>query len=185
MYALGVDIDKNDLLELLNSATNILGDDSALTAGNLDISSNAPEGKVGILDLGAKKSIVNVLENLDYQVVAIKPDSSAEDILSMNLKGLLISNGPGDPRSLIDVIKTINNLIGKMPIFGICLGHQILSLAFNAETMRMDKGHRGGNHPVKNLKNNTVEITSQNHGFVISKESIEVPNKHTPEPCQL
>jgi len=172
MYALGVDIDKNDLLELLNSATNILGDDSALTAGNLDISSNAPEGKVGILDLGAKKSIVNVLENLNYQVVAIKPDSSAEDILSMNLKGLLISNGPGDPRSLINVIKTINNLIGKIPIFGICLGHQILALTLGAKTKKMKLGHRGANHPVKNLIKGNVEITSQNHGFEVVKNSL-------------
>jgi carbamoyl-phosphate synthase small subunit len=169
MYALGVDIDKNDLLELLNSATNILGDDSALTAGNLDISSNAPEGKVGILDLGAKKSIVNVLENLNYQVVAIKPESSAEDILSMNLKGLLISNGPGDPRSLINVIKTINNLIGKIPIFGICLGHQILSLACGLKVNKLEFGHHGSNHPVKIKGIKKALITAQNHGFAVEE----------------
>ena len=169
MYALGVDVDKNDLLELLNAATNILGDNSALTAGNLEISNNTPEGKVGILDLGAKKSIVDVLENLNYEVIAITPDASAEDILSMKLKGLLISNGPGDPRSLIYVIKTINNLIGKIPIFGICLGHQILSLACGLKVNKLEFGHHGSNHPVKIKGIKKALITAQNHGFAVEE----------------
>jgi carbamoyl-phosphate synthase small subunit len=97
----------------------------------------------------------------------------AQEIIEKNLDGIFLSNGPGDPKNVYKNIKEEldKTLKMKIPTFGICLGHQILSLAFNAETMRMDKGHRGGNHPVKNLKNNTVEITSQNHGFVVSDKN--------------
>ena len=93
--------------------------------------------------------------------------------MKKKLDGIFISNGPGDPKKIYNNIKEeLDRLLKeKIPTFGICLGHQILSLAFNAETMRMDKGHRGGNHPVKNLINNTVEITSQNHGFVVSDKN--------------
>ena len=169
MYALGVDVEKSDLLELLNTATDILGDNSALTAGSLNLNRHMPDGKVGILDLGAKQSIVSVLENLNFQVVSIKPDVSAENILSMNLKGLLISNGPGDPRSLIDVIITVNNLIGKIPIFGICLGHQILSLACGLKVNKLEFGHHGSNHPVKIKGIKKALITAQNHGFAVEE----------------
>ena len=128
MFAIGQEIDKDSLINLVKDARDIIGDNSALTAGSLSLG-NDTEGKVGILDLGAKQSIVNVLKKLNFQTVAISPKESAENILSMNLKGILISNGPGDPRSLEGVIDTVQKLIGNIPIFGICLGHQILSLA--------------------------------------------------------
>ena len=97
----------------------------------------------------------------------------AQEIIEKNLDGIFLSNGPGDPKNVYkNIKKELDKILKeKIPTFGICLGHQILSLAFNAETMRMVKGHRGGNHPVKNLKNNTVEITSQNHGFVVSDKN--------------
>ena len=93
----------------------------------------------------------------------------AKDIINKNFDGFFLSNGPGDPKKVYENIKSeLNKLLNKkIPTFGICLGHQILSLAFNASTARMEKGHRGGNHPVKNLETNKVEITSQNHGFVV------------------
>ncbi len=128
MFAIGQEIDKDSLINLVMNARDIIGDNSALTAGSLNLGDDTV-GKVGILDLGAKQSIVNVLKKLNFQTVAISPKESAENILSMNLKGILISNGPGDPRSLEGVIDTVQKLIGNIPIFGICLGHQILSLA--------------------------------------------------------
>ena len=99
---------------------------------------------------------------------------SSEEIISKNYDGIFLSNGPGDPKKVFSNIeKELTSLINeKIPTFGICLGHQILCLALGAETKRMKKGHRGANHPVKNLLNNKVEITSQNHGFVVIENSI-------------
>ena len=111
MFAIGQEIDKDSLINLVMNARDIIGDNSALTAGSLNLGDDTV-GKVGILDLGAKQSIVNVLKKLNFQTVAISPKESAENILSMNLKGILISNGPGDPRSLEGVIDTVQKLIG-------------------------------------------------------------------------
>ena len=99
---------------------------------------------------------------------------SSQDIINKNYDGIFLSNGPGDPKLVFENIKKDLNLIieKEIPIFGICLGHQILSLALGAETKRMEKGHRGANHPVKNLINEKVEITSQNHGFVVSGSNV-------------
>ncbi len=169
MFALGIDIDSKELKEILSNAKNILGDNSAMTAGNYDIEDNDPEGKVGIIDLGAKKSIVKVLEDNDYKVTMISPNMSFEEILGMNLRGLLISNGPGDPRSLLKVIATIKDLIGKLPIFGICLGHQILGLACGLNVKKMQFGHHGSNHPVEIDGVKKALITAQNHGFSIEE----------------
>ena len=169
MFALGIDIDSKELKEILSNAKNILGDNSAMTAGNYDIEDNDPEGKVGIIDLGAKKSIIKVLEDNDYRVTMISPNKSFEEILGMNLRGLLISNGPGDPRSLLKVIATIKDLIGKLPIFGICLGHQILGLACGLNVKKMQFGHHGSNHPVEINGLKKALITAQNHGFSIEE----------------
>ena len=169
MFALGIDIDSKELKEILSNAKNILGDNSAMTAGNYDIEDNAPDGKVGIIDLGVKKSIIKVLEDNDYRVTMIAPNISFEEILGMNLRGLLISNGPGDPRSLLKVIATIKDLIGKIPIFGICLGHQILGLACGLNVKKMQFGHHGSNHPVEINGVKKALITAQNHGFSIEE----------------
>ena len=169
MFALGIDIDSKELKEILSNAKNILGDNSAMTAGNYDLEDNDTEGKVGIIDLGAKKSIIKVLEDNDYRVTMIAPNISFEEILGMNLRGLLISNGPGDPRSLLKVIATIKDLIGKIPIFGICLGHQILGLACGLNVKKMQFGHHGSNHPVEINGVKKALITAQNHGFSIEE----------------
>ena len=109
-------------------------------------------------------------------------DSTLKDILDLNPKGIFLSNGPGDPFATGQIIiPTIKKLIKKqIPIFGICLGHQILSLALGAKTKKMFQGHRGGNHPVKNLEKSSVEITSQNHGFEVDRSSLpkEVQETH-------
>ena len=95
------------------------------------------------------------------------------DILELNPDGIFLSNGPGDPDAVKYAIETIKELIGKKPIFGICLGHQLISLALGGRTFKMKFGHRGSNHPVQNLKNNTNEITSQNHGFAVDINSLD------------
>ena len=169
MFALGIDVDTRDLKEILSKAKNILGDSSAMTAGNQNNKNIPTEGKIGIIDLGAKRSIIKVLEDHDYKVVMISPSTTSNEILKMNLKGLLISNGPGDPRSLLTVIDTVQNLIGKLPIFGICLGHQILGLACGLEVKKMQFGHHGSNHPVEIEGIKKALITAQNHGFSIEE----------------
>ena len=125
------------------------------------------------LNFGAKENIKNNLIDRNCNIHEFDMDFKADDILEKKPDGIFLSNGPGDPKKVyqsieVELQKIINK---KIPTFGICLGHQILSLAFNAETIRMDKGHRGGNHPVKNIKKNKVEITSQNHGFVVSENN--------------
>ena len=173
MFALGVDISSRDLIKLLKNARNIIGDDSAIIAGSSTSINKDTKGKVGIFDLGSKKSIEKVLNNYGYSTVLINPKKKSDEIIDMQLKGLIISNGPGDPRVLYEVIECIKNLIGKLPIFGICLGHQILSLSCGLEVNKMEFGHHGSNHPVKVTGIENALITSQNHGF-----AVEAPPKN-------
>ena len=130
--------------------------------------------KVVAIDYGIKKNILRYFSNYDCEVIVVPCKKSADEILKLKPNGIFLSNGPGDPAATGKyAIKTIQKLIkANLPIFGICLGHQILALALNAKTKKMKLGHRGANHPVKNLINNKVEITSQNHGFEILKESL-------------
>ena len=129
--------------------------------------------KVTCLDFGIKHNILRSLNEFNLKPTVLNLSSSFDDIISTKPDGIFLSNGPGDPNALHkDVIKTLQKLIDKeIPIFGICLGHQILGLALNAKTRKMFQGHRGSNHPVKNLKNSVVEITSQNHGFEVDRET--------------
>ncbi len=128
---------------------------------------------IAFLNFGAKDNIKKNLYSRDCKIEEFDMNFKAEDIINKNFDGFFLSNGPGDPKKVYENIKPeLNKLLNKkIPTFGICLGHQILSLAFNASTARMEKGHRGGNHPVKNLETNKVEITSQNHGFVVLDEN--------------
>ena len=128
---------------------------------------------IAFLNFGAKDNIKKNLYSRNCKIEEFDMNFKAEDIINKNFDGFFLSNGPGDPIKVYENIKLeLNKLLNKkIPTFGICLGHQILSLAFNASTARMEKGHRGGNHPVKNLETNKVEITSQNHGFVVLDEN--------------
>ena len=129
---------------------------------------------VTCLDYGIKTNIVRSLNNNFFYPTVLPANSTLKEILDTNPQGIFLSNGPGDPfatgKIVIPVIKELINI--KIPIFGICLGHQILSLAFGAQTKKMFQGHRGANHPVKNLKTSEVEITSQNHGFEVDRNSL-------------
>ncbi len=125
------------------------------------------------LDCGAKHNILRHFIERGVKVTVLPPETSAEEILRHRPDGLFISNGPGDPSALDYAVKPIQGVIGKVPIFGICLGHQLLGRALGACTYKLKFGHRGGNQPVKNLDTGRVEITSQNHGFAVDRESLE------------
>ncbi|MCG8571440.1 MAG: glutamine-hydrolyzing carbamoyl-phosphate synthase small subunit [Spirochaetes bacterium] len=128
--------------------------------------------KIGILDFGMKYNIARIFANMKNQVVILPAFSRAEEILDHDFDLLLLSNGPGDPKMVTYGIQTTQKLIGRLPICGICLGHQIISLALGLDTFKLKFGHRGGNHPVKNLLNNKVLITTQNHGYAVKNENI-------------
>ncbi|SKA78353.1 carbamoyl-phosphate synthase small subunit [Caloramator quimbayensis] len=129
--------------------------------------------KVAVLDFGVKKNILRNLSERGCGITVFPYSSSADDILSIKPDGVLLSNGPGDPKCAVEAIETVKNLIGKTPIFGICMGHQILSLAFGADTYKLKYGHRGGNHGVKDLYKDRCYITSQNHGFAVDEKSLK------------
>ena len=126
------------------------------------------------IDYGIKKNILRYFSNHNCKITVVPCDTSADNITKLNPDGVFLSNGPGDPAATGKyAVKVIKNLINlKIPIFGICLGHQLLALALNAKTKKMKLGHRGANHPVKNLLTDKVEITSQNHGFEVVKSSL-------------
>jgi len=128
--------------------------------------------KVVAIDYGIKKNILRLLEELDCQVTVFPASVTAKDILSFDPDGVFLSNGPGDPAAVEYGIKTVKQILGEKPIFGICLGHQILAIALGAKTFKLKFGHRGINHPVKNMEKKTIEITSQNHGFAVDLESL-------------
>lgn len=125
------------------------------------------------IDCGMKRNITRMMVDRGLFVTVVPWDTSAEDIMALKPDGVFISNGPGDPTDVVTTIDTIKKLIGQIPIFGICLGHQIISLAYGAKTYKLKFGHRGGNHPVKNLLTDKLEITSQNHSYAVDVESVK------------
>ncbi len=128
------------------------------------------------IDCGMKKNILRSINARGCDVTVVPWNTSAWEIERLAPDGVFISNGPGDPEDVTPTINTIKQLIGKFPIFGICLGHQIISLAYGAKTYKMKFGHRGGNHPVRNIATNKIEITSQNHSYAVENDSV----KNTP-----
>jgi carbamoyl-phosphate synthase small subunit len=128
--------------------------------------------KVVAIDFGAKRNILRCLVDAGCAVTVVPARTSAADILAQNPDGIFLSNGPGDPAAVTYAIDTIKGLVGKKPIFGICLGHQLLALALGARTFKLKFGHRGLNQPVKDLTTGRIEITTQNHGFAVDVPSI-------------
>ncbi len=128
--------------------------------------------KVAVLDFGLKRNIVRSLKKRNCAVTVYPARTSADEILAGGYDGIMLTNGPGDPKDNTEVIGNIQQLIGKKPIFGICLGHQLVALASGADTTKLKYGHRGANHPVKDLDKDRVYITSQNHGYTIVENSL-------------
>jgi carbamoyl-phosphate synthase small subunit len=133
---------------------------------------DAPKHRVVVLDLGVKYNIMRSLRLYGCDVTAVPAHTSAEDILALNPDGVCLSPGPGDPALLGYVATTVKGLIGKTPLLGICLGHQVSGTALGGETYKLKFGHRGANHPVKDLSNGRVHITSQNHGYAVDGEKL-------------
>ncbi len=131
-----------------------------------------PKYKVAAIDCGIKHNILRSLNARGCDVSLLPWDVTVEDVLALHPDGVFLSNGPGDPEDAEPTIALARELRGRLPMFGICLGHQILALSYGAKTYKLKFGHRGGNHPVKNLKTGKVEITSQNHSYAVNRDSL-------------
>ncbi len=132
----------------------------------------APEHRILVTDCGLKYNILRLLRQRGCQVTAVPATMAAEDMLAMKPAGILLSPGPGDPQLLDYLVTNVEKLIGRVPMMGICLGHQILARAMGAQTFKLKFGHRGSNHPVKDLSDGRVYITAQNHGYAVSADSL-------------
>jgi len=165
---------KNKLTSKLKSSPSMTGLDLAKNVSTKNIYewSDKGEYRVAAIDFGIKKNILRILEEFHCQVTVFPANTTAKDILSFDPDGVFLSNGPGDPAAVEYGIETVKQILGEKPIFGICLGHQILAIALGAKTFKLKFGHRGINHPVKNMGEKTIEITSQNHGFAVELESL-------------
>lgn len=137
-----------------------------------DVQAPSHRKKVVAVDFGIKRNILRRLRHHGCDVTVVPSTATAAEILALQPDGVFLSNGPGDPAAVTVGIETVRALIGTKPIFGICLGHQILSLAVGASTYKLKFGHRGANHPVKNLRSGSIEITSQNHGFAVDPATL-------------
>ncbi|GFN30426.1 glutamine-hydrolyzing carbamoyl-phosphate synthase small subunit [Paenibacillus xylaniclasticus] len=161
-----------ELQERLN-ITPLLRDQVARTSTKHLYSAPGNKERIVLMDFGAKSGIVKELSKRGCDVIIVPHDTTADQIRRLNPDGIQLSNGPGDPKDVPHAVETIKQLIGEYPIFGICLGHQLFALASGADTTRLKFGHRGGNHPVKELATNRCYITSQNHGYTVMEESIK------------
>lgn len=176
MLAMICDIDKdtNEVVRLLNEYVAPRDQVKRVSSKKVWYSrTRNPKYTIVAIDCGMKLNIVRKLNQAGCNVVVVPYNTTYADIMKYNPDGLFLSNGPGDPTDVVEVINLVKEARGKLPILGICLGHQIIGLACGAKTYKMKFGHRGSNHPVINLLTDKVEITSQNHSFAIDKASLE------------
>lgn len=163
----------SDLLEQVRAQEPLEGKDLASVVTCDTVTTRGDEGlHVVAYDFGMKQHMVNLLLLRGLRVTRIPASTSAQEVLKMHPDGVFLSNGPGDPAALPGVVEQLKILLGKVPLFGICLGHQLLGRAVGAKTFKLKFGHHGSNHPVKELATGRVEITTQNHGFAVDPESL-------------
>ena len=161
-----------DLVREVTCSTPYIWKKGAPHTGKLPSKKPVKKLRVVVLDCGVKYNILRLLENNGCEVLVLPASSSGKDILALKPNGVLLSNGPGDPAALPYIVDAARTVIGKVPVFGICLGHQIIGQAIGGYTEKLKFGHHGINQPVKNVDTGRVEITSQNHGFVVVPASV-------------
>jgi carbamoyl-phosphate synthase small subunit len=171
-----------DLAKVVSTSKTYSFNQGTFDIANSTFNKEPSKFKVAVYDYGVKKNILRMLVDRGCELTVFNAQSSLDNLLAMNPDGVFLSNGPGDPEPCDYAIQNIKELLEKnIPIFGICLGHQLLSLASGARTEKMKFGHHGANHPVQDLKSERVMITSQNHGFAVSEkdlpESIEISHR--------
>lgn len=163
------------LVKKAKSLPDLVGRDlvKEVTSNSIRDWNNEGKYKIVVVDCGVKFNILRILESYKCRVVLVPATATYEEIIKLKPDGILLSNGPGDPQAVSYLIETVKKLIGKVPIFGICLGHQIIGLALGGKSYKLKFGHHGGNQPVKDLRTGRVVITSQNHGFCIKEGSLD------------
>lgn len=162
-----------ELMEMMGDTTiEEMRNQVARTSTTKTYSSPGNKERIVLVDYGAKTGILRELNSRGCDVVVVPHDVTADEIRRLNPDGIQLSNGPGDPKDVPYAVNTISELLGEYPIFGICLGHQLFALACGADTEKLKFGHRGGNHPVKELESGRCFITSQNHGYTVNEDSV-------------
>lgn len=160
---------KTKLIEILETYDNSKSVANVSIEESYEIEGEKDKKHIVAIDYGMKTNIVNMFKEKGLKITVVPYNTSAEEIRKLNPDALFLSNGPGDPADLPECVEVIKEFVGKLPIVGICLGHQLASLALGGKTKKLKFGHRGGNHPVKNLETESVYITSQNHGYVVDE----------------
>lgn len=174
--AVGTEADVDELREMAAAAPSMVGQNLASTVTTPEPytigSKGDRRGTVVAYDLGIKRDILDAMTSRGLAVHVVPADAPSAQVLEREPDGVFLSNGPGDPEPLVDTATAVRDLLGRVPIFGICLGHQVLGRALGAATFKLPFGHHGGNHPVRRLGQDTVEITAQNHGFAVDLWSL-------------
>lgn len=167
----GADLDVEAILTELNN-TELPIDQVATVSVKRSYASPGRGQRVVLVDFGMKHGILRELNRRDCDVIVVPYNTMAENVFALNPDGIMLSNGPGDPKDVPEAIELLKQVLGKIPVFGICLGHQLLALSCGGDTFKLKFGHRGGNHPVKSLVTGQTFLTSQNHGYSVDPESL-------------